>query len=146
MEKRVQVIAVVAIAGILLAAAYPYMLVRVDEYVRLGTVTTNQIYRYTNQSKGEIVNIIFELAKPIDNFHIKGTIGLAFNETNCAQSLLSGGFRKLDYKTNWYSLSPLIIRAPRDQRVVVSLDITNTIDVPFDLILRYRTYRFPTTW
>lgn len=146
MKNRGQVAAVIAIAGILIAAAYPYMLVRVDEYVRLGVVGMNGMHIYANQCRETIVNIFFEPVKSVENFKIGGTISLTSPESTSGQSLSDSEFRNTNYKTNLFSLSPLIVGSPRDQRVVVSLDITNTVEVPFNVILRCRTYRFPTTW
>jgi hypothetical protein len=143
MEKRLQIVYGVLAGGLLLIAAIPYSLMRTDNYVRLGTIVTNGTYFYTSQERGILVNVIFEPKTPVNELKINGLMVLSFDNTQRTQNLHNAQFSAGLIHTNWFYMQPMFVQLPKKQKYLLTINVTNINEVPFDVILRYRTYRMP---
>ena len=143
MEKRLQIIFVFLIGAALLIVVVPYALTPADKYVRLGTLSTNGFYRFFSQEEGALVNVIFEPKIPINELNIDGTLVLAINNLQQTQDLRFSELVLGAQRTNWFYLRPMFSDLPKNEAVNLSVQVATNFSIPVDLILRYRTYRFP---
>lgn len=125
-------------------AAIPYCLTPQDTYVKLGTISTNGFYNFTNNADGALVNIIAEPVDAVETFKISGSMMLSSRYYHHEQYFsTTSHFAKGLSETNWFYLRPSVPLPPRNHELVVRINLEKEATSPFNLILRYRTFGLP---
>jgi hypothetical protein len=138
-----RIIVCVAVGAVCLAIFLPYILSPRDAYVMLGTISTKGIHNFRCGRDGVLVNVITEPVSSVKEFRIAGLIRLRSKNYNHEQNLASSNFARGLVKTNWFYMRPSPVNCPSGEELEITIQIEEEVSVPFQLIVRYRTYGIP---